>query len=152
MGASNAGENADVIGYILKMKAENAPFIYEAGLPGGTPLIFFHGFPGSHKQGALLEPLAHKFGLRVLAPDRPGYGYSEPLPGKGLREFILSLEVALERLGVDKFYLLGVSGGNPAAVCAAGYFGSRVLGLGSLCGMAPYPEARDLYYKYARTG
>jgi pimeloyl-ACP methyl ester carboxylesterase len=134
------------------MTDENAPFIYECGVKDGTPLVFFHGFPGSHKQGFLLEPHAARFGLRILAPDRPGYGYSQPLPGKGLREFVAQLERALDRLGVQRFYLLGVSGGNPAAVTAAGHFGSRVLALGSLCGLAPYPESRDLVYKFIRTG
>jgi pimeloyl-ACP methyl ester carboxylesterase len=131
---------------------ENSPFIYETGVKGGTPLVFFHGFPGSHKQADLLAPYAEKFNLRILAPDRPGYGYSEPLAGKGLTEFMRQLEKGLSRLGVDKFYLLGVSGGNPAAVTAAGYFGARVIALGSLCGLAPYPESRDLMYKFARTG
>lgn len=131
---------------------ENAPFIYATGVKEGTPLVFFHGFPGSHKQADLLAPYAEKFNLRVLAPDRPGYGYSEPLAGKGLSEFMQQLERGLARLSVDKFYLLGVSGGNPAAVTAAGYFGARVIALGSLCGLAPYPESRDLMYKFARTG
>lgn len=132
---------------------EDSPFIYDAGARDGIPIVFFHGFPGSHKQGALLVPVAERMGLRVLAPDRPGYGYSKPMSSsEGLRGFILSLERALDRLEITKFYLLGVSGGNPAAVCSAAHFGDRVLGLGSLCGLAPYPETRDLFYKFARTG
>jgi len=134
------------------MKTEYVPFIKEYGEPEGTPLVFFHGFPGSHLQGTVFKDHTKRFNLRVLAPDRPGYGYSDPLPGKGLIQFLDGLERALEKRGVEKFYLIGVSGGNPAALCMAARHGDRVLGLGSICGMTPYSETRDLFYKFARTG
>jgi len=134
------------------MKSEFVPFIRESGVPSGVPLVFFHGFPGSHLQAAILEPFAEKFAIRILAPDRPGYGFSDPLSGKGIRDFISGLDRALERKGVDKFYVVGVSGGNPSAICAAGHFGDRVLAVGSICGLAPYPEAREYFYKFAKTG
>jgi pimeloyl-ACP methyl ester carboxylesterase len=128
------------------------PYIHEFGVPNGRPVLVFHGFPGSHLQGAMFESHAQKFNARILAPDRPGYGYSDPLPGKGLRDFMQGLERGLKEKNIDKFYVAGVSGGNPSAICAAGFFAERVLGVASICGMAPYPEAREHFYKYARTG
>ena len=119
------------------------PFIADSGQAGGVPLIFFHGFPGTHKQGQIFEPWAAEFDLRILCPDRPGYGDSPARSGSGLMDFIQGLEVVLDQKKIDRFYLVGVSGGNPAAVCAAEYFGPRVLALGSICGLAPYAENRD---------
>lgn len=127
----------------LGLKPKTLPFVAESGRPDGVPLIFFHGFPGTHKQGQIFEPWAEEFSLRILSPDRPGYGDSPALPGAGLREFIQGLESVLAQKKIDRFYLVGVSGGNPAAVCAAGYFGSRVIALGSICGLAPYAENRE---------
>ena len=100
----------------------NLPFIHEFGVPDGRPVVFFHGFPGSHRQAFVLKPWAAKFNLRVLSVDRPGYGFSDPRSGPDLKTFLPKLETALEKLKVGRFYLVGVSGGNPAAVSAAGYF------------------------------
>jgi pimeloyl-ACP methyl ester carboxylesterase len=128
------------------------PYIHESGEPEGRPLVVFHGFPGSHIQGSMFEAHAKKYNVRILAPDRPGYGYSDPLPGKGLSEFLDGLNRALERKKIERFYVAGVSGGNPSALCTAARFGQRVLAVGSICGLAPYPEAREHFYKFARTG
>jgi pimeloyl-ACP methyl ester carboxylesterase len=62
------------------------------------------------------------------------------------------LEIALEQKKVDRFYVVGVSGGNPAAVTTAAFFGERVLALGSICGMAPFHDAPDLFAPYQRNG
>lgn len=126
-------------------------FVAESGRPGGRPIVFFHGFPGSHRQSIFLDRFAERFDLRILSVDRPGYGYSEPLAG-GLKAFVSALEGELDRLSVDRFFLLGVSGGNPAALCCAGYFGERVLAVGSVCGMAPFPEIPDAFSPFQRRG
>src|SRR5262249_32907740 len=108
-------------------------------------------FPGSHKQSAFLDRYVDQFDLRILSVDRPGYGYSAPL-GSGLKGFLASLADQLDQRGIDKFFLLGVSGGNPAALCSAGFFGDRVLAVGSVCGMAPFPELQDAFLDFQRRG
>ncbi len=128
------------------------PFIHEFGVPEGRPVVFFHGFPGSHKQAFVLEPWAKTYNLRVLSVDRPGYGFSPPKSGTNLRDFLPNLERAIDQLGVQRFYLVGVSGGNPAAMSAAGYFGDRVAALGSVCGLAPFDQAKDRFREFHRRG
>jgi pimeloyl-ACP methyl ester carboxylesterase len=123
------------------------PFIHEFGVPEGRPVVFFHGFPGSHRQ-----PWATTFNLRVLSVDRPGYGFSDPKSGPDLKKFMLNLEAALEKLNVDRFYVVGVSGGNPAAVCTAGHFGDRVVALGSVCGLVPFDEGKEHFREFHRRG
>ncbi|MFD1721035.1 alpha/beta fold hydrolase [Amnibacterium endophyticum] len=53
---------------------------WEYGLPGeGPALLLVHGFRGDHHG---LEPVvAFLPGAHVVAPDLPGFGASEPLPG-----------------------------------------------------------------------
>ena len=133
------------------MNSSNGLFIHESGRPEGRPLVFFHGFPGSHRQSAFLDRHVDQFDLRILSVDRPGYGYSTPLAG-GLKGFLSSLADELNQRGIEKFFLLGVSGGNPAALCSAGFFGDRVLAVGSVCGMAPFPELQDAFLDFQRRG
>ena len=50
------------------------------GDPEGTPVVVLHGTPGSRLLGELFDEAAEQRGLRVLAPDRPGYGQSTAAP------------------------------------------------------------------------
>lgn len=127
-------------------------FIQEFGPSDGTPLVFFHGFPGSHRQSAVLDEWVNEFHLRVLSVDRPGYGFSPPMKTPSLVELMKRLEGELARRKIDRFFVLGVSGGNPSAVTAAAYFKDRVLALGSVCGLAPYCETPESFSKFQRRG
>jgi pimeloyl-ACP methyl ester carboxylesterase len=136
----------------VRKDSQFIPFKTEFGLKEGQPLIFFHGFPGSHLQGVVLDKAAQKLGLRVLSYDRPGYGHSKPLRVGKLNDFILGLERSLDELSIERFFLVGVSGGNPGAMVAAKYFGPRVIALGGICGLAPYREAASCYTPFTRRG
>jgi hypothetical protein len=54
----------------------------ELGDAGGSPILYFHGYPGSRLEGRLGARAARRLGLRLLAPDRPGFGASTFLPGR----------------------------------------------------------------------
>ena len=91
----------------------------EAGDENSPPMILIHGFISSSLvwSGVLL-PLAEA-GFRVIAPDLPGYGYSEkPRAGEYTIEWqaraVLGL---LDRLEIKKVIIVGASYG--AAVAAA---------------------------------
>ena len=56
----------------------------EYGDPSGIPVIFCHGYPASRLQAALTQSVARKIGLRIVSADRPGFGLSDPLPGRNL--------------------------------------------------------------------
>jgi pimeloyl-ACP methyl ester carboxylesterase len=61
--------------------------------------------------------------LRLLAPNRPGVGQSDPRPGglKTVAQYVDELRQLAAALDVDRYALLGYSGGGPyaAAVAAA---------------------------------
>ena len=52
----------------------------EYGALDGQPVFYFHGWPSSRLQASLLSALARERGLRLIAPDRPGAGRSDPDP------------------------------------------------------------------------
>jgi pimeloyl-ACP methyl ester carboxylesterase len=55
-------------------------FYREAGDPGAPTLLLLHGFPTSSTQyQQLIDRLSDRFHL--VAPDYPGFGYTEPLEG-----------------------------------------------------------------------
>lgn len=92
----------------------------EFGAPDGAPVVAFHGAPGSRWFGALYHDAGERAGVRVIAPERPGYGRSDPAPGRGLAGWSDDVSALADTLGVDSFGLVGFSAGAPYALaCAA---------------------------------
>lgn len=52
------------------------------GPADGRPIYFFHGFPGSRIQARIVESQAVAEGICLVAFDRPGFGLSDPQPGR----------------------------------------------------------------------
>jgi pimeloyl-ACP methyl ester carboxylesterase len=46
----------------------------------GTPVFYFHGFPASRLEGELMHGAAARQRVRLVAVDRPGFGYSDFRP------------------------------------------------------------------------
>ncbi len=89
------------------------------GPSGGVPVLYFHGWPTSRLEAQLLEPEAIRQGARVIAVDRPGYGLSDFQPGRRLLDWPADVTELADHLGLERFAVVGVSGGGPyAAVCA----------------------------------
>jgi pimeloyl-ACP methyl ester carboxylesterase len=73
-----------------------------------------------------MEPLLigdevfRKHGLRVIAPDRPGMGGSDFQAGRGFSDWPADVVALADSLGIERFAVLGNSGGGPyVAACAA---------------------------------
>ncbi|WP_371163449.1 alpha/beta fold hydrolase [Halorubrum miltondacostae] len=107
------------------------------GDPGGDPVVFFHGMPGSRRLGAVLEPAARANDVRVIAPDRPGYGRSSPRPDRTVGDAAASVRPVLDDLGVERASLVAFSGGAPYAISTAASLGDRVTGVDVVAGATP---------------
>ena len=93
--------------------------VTEAGPQDGRPVIALHGWPQHHwvYRDLLADPPP---GLRIIAPDLPGYGWSGPAPHKWAKEDVASDVLALmDALGLDRTLLVGHDWG--------GYVGYRML-------------------------
>lgn len=114
----------------------------DCGDPDGDPLVVFHGFPNSRMFGALLDASARERGLRIVAPERPGLGVSDPLPDRTVADWTDDVADLADALDLGSFPVLGISGGGPyAAACAARL--PRTERTGIVCGLAPL-ESVDL--------
>jgi len=114
----------------------------EYGQADGIPVVYCHGFPGSRLEAQLAAPSAERLGVRLIAPDRPGFGLSSPLPGRRFADWPMDLAQLLRALEIETFSVLGVSGGAPYALAAASCL-PQVLRVGLVCGLGPL-EAEGL--------
>lgn len=109
----------------------------EYGNPSGEVLFYFHGWPSARVQGELMADVAEKFGLRVIAPDRPGIGLSDDQPGRTLLDWPDTLEQLAAHVGAQKFHLMGWSGGGPYVLATVRCMPERVLSASICCGAPP---------------
>ena len=93
----------------------------EFGKPDGYPVLYCHGIPSSRLEPLLFgDDVLSQFGLRFIAPDRPGMGGSDFQTHRSYSDWPEDVVFLVEALGLDRFSVLGVSGGGGyAAVCAA---------------------------------
>jgi len=92
----------------------------EFGDPLGIPLCAFHGTPGSRFMFRLVDEPARRLGLRIIAPDRPGFGLSDYQENRTLADRANDVRALADKLGLARFGVAGISGGGPyVAACAA---------------------------------
>ena len=84
------------------------------GPAGAVPLFYFHGFPGSHAECELMQPERELAGVdvRLIALDRPGDNSSTFQPGRSILDWTADVDAAADLLRLDRFAVLGVSGGG----------------------------------------
>ncbi|WP_298138192.1 alpha/beta fold hydrolase [Acidiferrobacter sp.] len=112
----------------------------DIGPPSGVPVVYCHGFPSSSYEARLMAPALAAQGVRLIAPDRPGYGESSPLPGRTLAGFAGDVAALLDTLGIARAAVIGVSGGGPYALALLACTPDRI-GPGALVAALGPPAA-----------
>jgi pimeloyl-ACP methyl ester carboxylesterase len=117
---------ADRSARVLQMEDGRRIGYAEYGAPDGHPVIVLHGTPGSRTLFASMADVARKMGFRIIAPDRAGYGLSDPYHHETLSDTAHDIQALANGLGINRFYLVGFSGGGPHALAAALLMKDRV--------------------------
>ncbi len=107
------------------------------GDPGGCPVFYFHGLPASRLEGGLLAAAAQATACRVIAPERPGFGCSDPHPGRRLHDWADDVAVLADALALKRYAVLGMSAGGPYALACAVCRPERLAGIGIVGGLGP---------------
>jgi pimeloyl-ACP methyl ester carboxylesterase len=115
----------------------------ECGDPSGAVLFYHHGWPSGRRQGELMDRLGRAYGLRIVAPDRPGIGLSDHQPQRRLLDWPETLADLAVHVGAGRFHLLGWSGGGPYVLAACAAMPERVLSSTVVCGAPPLAELGD---------
>lgn len=91
------------------------------GEPAGLPVLYFHGCPGSRLEARIVARVAAHLNIRLLAPDRPGLGASTFQAARTIRAWGADMRQLADHFALERFAVMGVSGGGPYALsCAAG--------------------------------
>jgi len=117
----------------------------ERGATQGTPVLVCHGTPGSRLSRHPDPDLYERHGVRMVAYDRPGYGRSDPQPGRSVADAAADIESIANELGFERFAVVGGSGGAPHALACGALLAERVLRIGALVTPAPYTPDFDFF-------
>jgi pimeloyl-ACP methyl ester carboxylesterase len=117
----------------------------EYGDPDGKPILEFHGNPSSRLGSMLFHKAASRLGIRVIGIDRPGMGLSDYKPGRKLLDWPDDVIELTNALGIDRFLIVGGSGGVPSVLACAYKIPKRLTSVGVLFGPRPLgaPGATD---------
>ncbi|KAF5012996.1 hypothetical protein FDECE_943 [Fusarium decemcellulare] len=112
----------------------------EFGSPNGRPVVFLHGTPSSRLECAEFHQELHEHNIRLIAPDRPGFGRSEFLPDRTIGGYANEIQALAKHLSLSEYMVMGGSGGGPYALACARHIkpedGLRAVSV--FAGMAPY--------------
>jgi pimeloyl-ACP methyl ester carboxylesterase len=106
---------------------------YDTG-SGDLVVLWHHGTPNV---GAPPRPLFTE-GIRWISYDRPGYGGSTPAPGRDIASAAADAAAVADALGVERFAVMGHSGGGCHALACAALLGDRATGVVAAAALAPY--------------
>jgi pimeloyl-ACP methyl ester carboxylesterase len=112
------------------------------GADDGVPVMFMHGMPGSRSGPYPRGVLLRRFGVRLIAYDRPGYGGSTRHEGRSVADAAEDVRAIADHLGIDRFAVAGRSGGGPHALAVAAKLPDRVTAAAVLVSFAPQGDAR----------
>jgi pimeloyl-ACP methyl ester carboxylesterase len=128
----------DVSSFLLPLADGRSLPVEVSGPDGGTPLLFLHGTPSAGQQYPPHAAEAAARGLRLVCYSRPGYGDSSRRPGRDVAACAADVAAVVDRLGADRFYVAGASGGGPHALACAALLPDRVLACATVAGAAPF--------------
>jgi pimeloyl-ACP methyl ester carboxylesterase len=114
----------------------------EFGAASGPVVFAFHGFPASRLDAVLFDRAARQQRVRIIAPDRPGFGLSSFQVTRRITDWPADVRALADHLGLQSFSVIGVSGGGPYALaCAAQLPHSMLCGVGVMAGAPPMEAA-----------
>jgi pimeloyl-ACP methyl ester carboxylesterase len=111
------------------------------GAEAGVAVMWHHGTPNVGSPPLPLFPAAAERGLRWVSYDRPGYGGSTRSPGRDLASAAHDASAVADALGIERFAVMGHSGGANHALACAALLPDRVLAIVWGSGLAPYDAA-----------
>jgi 3-oxoadipate enol-lactonase len=115
----------------------------ERGEGPADPLVLLHAFP---LNGRMFEPQVEALSgeRRVVVPDYPGFGRSPRTPAQpDVRYYAEGVRGLLDRLGLERLVLGGVSMGGYVAFGCLRLFPERISGL-VLANTRPEPDSEEI--------
>ena len=70
------------IDHVVRLRDGRSMGYAQYGDPNGFPVVNAHGGMACRLDVAAAAPIANQVGVRLISPDRPGIGLSDPQPGR----------------------------------------------------------------------
>ena len=110
------------------------------GTPDGAVVVNAHGGLACRLDVAAADDAARTAGVRLISPDRPGIGGSDPQPGRTILDWTGDIADMLDQLGVEHFSAMGWSMGGQYAAALAWALPERVNRVAIVAGALPLTE------------
>lgn len=108
-----------------------------SGAPHGSPVFLLHGTPGSRNGPKPRGSVSYRLGVLLISYDRPGYGMSTRNERRSVAAAASDVAAIADDLGIERFSVVGRSGGGPHALACAALLPDRVVRTAVLVGLAP---------------
>lgn len=112
------------------------------------PIFLFHGTPGSRIVDFENASILNDFKIRIIAPERPGYGFSDPKSEGNILDWSNDIKELADFLEIDKFHVAGESGGGAYTLGCALQMPTRILSatlIGSTCPPEIIKSAKGMF-------
>ncbi|HTW00193.1 MAG TPA: alpha/beta hydrolase [Streptosporangiaceae bacterium] len=145
---------------VVKAPGERRLSVESLGAPRGKPVFLLHGTPGNRNGPNPRGIVLYRLGIRLICYDRPGYPGSDRFRARRVADAARDVEAIADQLGIERFSVVGRSGGAPHALACAAALNDRVICAAALGSLAPYDamgeewkigmaESNVQAYKYA---
>ena len=119
---------------VLRLNDGRALGYAEYGDVTAWPVLLFQGTPTSRLPH---NPLDTSAPVRIVVPERPGFGCSDFLRRRKLLDWPSDVRELVDHLGIQRFSVVGVSGGAPHALACGLKLSHRISRLGIVSGIGP---------------
>jgi hypothetical protein len=78
-------------GHVVRLRDGRSLGFAQYGRPDGVVVVNAHGGLVGRLDVAAAAPFAERAGVRLISPDRPGIGLSDPLPGRTMLDWAVDV-------------------------------------------------------------
>jgi pimeloyl-ACP methyl ester carboxylesterase len=115
----------------------------EYGDVRGEPVMFCHGWPSSRIMAQFIDDAARELRVRIISPDRPGIADSSFASNRKVLDWPPLVSELADFLKLERFRVLGISGGAPYAYALAWALPERVRAITVVSGAPDIAELSD---------
>jgi pimeloyl-ACP methyl ester carboxylesterase len=132
--------------------------VYDTGADQDTTVtvIWHSGTPNLGTPPSVpLAEASERLGIRWVSFDRAGYGTSTPVVGRNVASVAADTAAVADAKGIERFAVMGHSGGGPHTLACAALLPERVTAAVSISGLAPISadgDGLDWFAGMFRTG
>lgn len=122
---------------LIRLRDGRSMAYAEYGTPDGFVVVNAHGGLACRLDVESADDVAAAAGIRLISPDRPGVGRSDSDSGRSTLSWASDVEELVDRLGVERFAVMGWSMGGQYAAAVGHALRHRVTRVAIVAGALP---------------